>query len=213
MACYTQIFKLDRATADTAVKSLLAAATALGVVRRQEIASMLPPTVLDPWPGQLILDLCASPGSKTCQILDMLACRQGGALQTAGLLVANDVSAKRLDILRHQIRYASPVATLVTNFDGAEFPTKLLFDRVLCDVPCSCDGTLKKNLDIWEHFSPLQGAKLHSKQLKILSRGLALLKPGGILVYSTCSLNPMENEAVVAQALQTFAPDVALVDF
>lgn len=79
--------------------------------------------------------------------------------------------------------------------------TPLLFDRILADVPCSGDGTLRKNVGIWRDWSVGNGAGLHSLQLRILLRAINLLKPGGRLVYSTCSMNPVENEAVVSAAL------------
>ena len=72
---------------------------------------------------------------------------------------------------------------------------------MLCDVPCSGDGTLRKNPDIWDSWQPRASASMFPLQLAILTRGLQLLRPGGYLVYSTCSLSPIENEAVLAAAL------------
>ncbi|GAA5914561.1 hypothetical protein JCM5296_006273 [Sporobolomyces johnsonii] len=86
----------------------------------------------------------------------------------------------------------------------------MLFDRILADVPCSGDGTLRKNLGIWGDWTVGNGIGLHSLQLRILLRGIQLLKPGGRLVYSTCSMNPMENEAVVSAALSQ-CPDMAIL--
>lgn len=86
------------------------------------------------------------------------------------------------------------------------------YDRVLCDVPCSGDGTLRKNIDIWGRWNVNQGISLHIIQVKILKRGLELLKVGGRLVYSTCSFNPVENEAVLSHMLQTCQGSVELVD-
>lgn len=77
----------------------------------------------------------------------------------------------------------------------------MLFDRILADVPCSGDGTMRKNLGIWTDWTVGNGIGLHSLQLRILLRGIQLLKPGGRLVYSTCSMNPMENESVISAAL------------
>lgn len=88
----------------------------------------------------------------------------------------------------------------ITNKDGQK--QSLDFDRVLCDVPCSGDGTLRKNHEIWSHWTPADGNGLHSLQLRILKRGINILKQGGRIVYSTCSMNPVENEAVIAAALQ-----------
>ena len=76
----------------------------------------------------------------------------------------------------------------------------LKFDRILCDVPCSGDGTMRKNVNVWKDWNTQSGLGLHTVQLNILNRGLHFLKPNGRLVYSTWSLNLIENEAVVAEA-------------
>ena len=88
----------------------------------------------------------------------------------------------------------------------------LLFDRILCDVPCSGDGTLRKNPDLWKKWNPGHACSLQSIQLRIATRGIQLLAPNGLMVYSTCSMNPIENESVVAQLLQTFEGQISLVD-
>ncbi|ETW75883.1 hypothetical protein HETIRDRAFT_436831 [Heterobasidion irregulare TC 32-1] len=77
------------------------------------------------------------------------------------------------------------------------------FDRILCDVPCSGDGTIRKNVGIWKYWNPMDGNGLHGLQVRILQRAMRMLHPDGRIVYSTCSLNPIENEAVVAEALRT----------
>ncbi|KDQ60243.1 hypothetical protein JAAARDRAFT_205232 [Jaapia argillacea MUCL 33604] len=87
----------------------------------------------------------------------------------------------------------------------------LHFDRILCDVPCSGDGTLRKNMGIWKKWSCADGNGLHSLQLRILQRAMRMLKPGGRIVYSTCSMNPAENEAVVGAALRSI-PGFKLID-
>ncbi|BGP27162.1 tRNA (cytosine-5-)-methyltransferase [Rhodotorula toruloides] len=86
----------------------------------------------------------------------------------------------------------------------------MLFDRILADVPCSGDGTLRKNLGIWNDWSVGNGIGLHTLQLRILLRGIQLLKPGGRLVYSTCSMNPMENESVISAAL-ALCPEMSIL--
>ena len=153
-----------------------------------------------------------------------------------GLLIANDSDAKRCHMLVHQSLHRVPASgMMVTNHDATQLPgyrlpseyrqdgdhtpqpadakkyKPLLFDRILADVPCSGDGTLRKNVQIWKDFTPGNGIGLHSLQLRILMRGYALLKPGGRLVYSTCSMNPVENEAVVSAAL-SLASDLSIVD-
>merc|ERR1719424_615631 len=89
----------------------------------------------------------------------------------------------------------------------------LRFDRILCDVPCSGDGTLRKAPDLWRRWSDGLGLGVHRMQFNVLTRGLQMLVPGGRLVYSTCSMNPIEDEAVVANALLDLGPDTySLVD-
>ena len=86
------------------------------------------------------------------------------------------------------------------------------FDRVLCDVPCSGDGTARKNADMFIRWSPSGALALHPLQIQICMRGLALVKVGGLLVYSTCSLNPIEDEAVVCEVLRRCEGSVELLD-
>ena len=112
---------------------------------------------------------------------------------------------------------------MVTNHDAQEYPKivieqedghrrALQFDRILCDVPCSGDGTMRKNKTIWKTWKTSFGLGLHRLQRNILLRGLELLKVDGLLVYSTCSFNPIENEAVVASVLQETDGCFELVD-
>lgn len=108
-------------------------------------------------------------------------------------------------MLTHQARRLNLPALFVTCMDARKFPTlkvgkemkNLRFDKVLCDVPCSGDGTLRKNVGLWKTYHNHLGHSLHPLQLEILLRGLKLTKQYGRLVYSTCSFNPIENEAVV----------------
>lgn len=79
-------------------------------------------------------------------------------------------------------------------------------------MPCSGDGTLRKNPDLWKKWNPGHASSLQSIQLRIATRGIQLLAPGGLMVYSTCSMNPVENEAVVSQLLQLFDGQISLVD-
>jgi multisite-specific tRNA:(cytosine-C5)-methyltransferase len=96
--------------------------------------------------------------------------------------------------------------------NGKKIKKNLRFDRVLCDVPCSGDGTLRKNYSLWKNFTAHLGLAVHPLQLDILEKGISLLKKGGRLVYSTCSFNPIENEAVVAAALSRHIKQIELVD-
>ena len=189
------------------VRSFVQAHELSGRLSRQEAVSMLPPLLLRLAPADSVLDLCAAPGSKTVLLLARLAAaaaasdrgRGGGVL--AGCVVANDVNLMRCRRLRERLaRCAAPGALLVCHA-AQRMPGRAgSYERVLCDVPCSGDGTLRKNPDIWDSWQPRAAASMHPLQLAILTRGLQLLRPGGCLVYSTCSLSPVENEAVLAAA-------------
>ena len=194
----------------------LVAENVVGGMNRQEAVSMLPPLLLRARPGHRILDMCAAPGSKTAQLVDMLAAQPSSADRC--VLVANDVDRQRCWMLVHQLkRFACPFL-VVTNYEAASIPLRAFphrFDRVLCDVPCSGDGTLRKSPDVWHKWSVKNGNGLHALQVRIALRGMALLVDDGtgLMTYSTCSLNPVENEAVVAELLRQMGADGAeLVD-
>ncbi|ETI54028.1 hypothetical protein F443_03115 [Phytophthora nicotianae P1569] len=175
---------------------------------------MLPVLFLDVQRGHRVLDMCASPGSKTTQVIDfLLSTESDNSAEQSGLVIANDLDKKRAYMLVHRLSRNTLRRAVVTCGAGDTFPglydaeTKTLqptnvFDRVLCDVPCSGDGTLRKNQALWKDWHIGQGLTLHPTQLALALRGAALLKVGGIMVYSTCSFNPVENEAVVAELLR-----------
>ena len=178
---------------------------------------MIPVTLLKIEPHHMVIDMCAAPGSKTIQILEYL--HKGGVVPT-GFVIANDTDSKRAYMLTHQARRLNSPALLITNNDARFLPslkldahnTTLRFDAILSDVPCSGDGTLRKNLSLWSNFNSHLGHALHPLQLDILTKAITLLKKGGRLVYSTCSFNPLENEAVVAAALARHLKQIELVD-
>ncbi|KAF3928779.1 hypothetical protein ABW21_db0204149 [Orbilia brochopaga] len=139
--------------------------------------------------------------------------------RSTGIVIANDADYKRSHLLIHQTKRLNTPNFIVTNYDATLYPSLRLsplpaangkpaqqqylkFDRVLCDVPCSGDGTVRKNPLVWREWNVGNGNGLWSTQARILVRGLQLLKVGGRLVYSTCSLNPVENEAVVHAAIE-----------
>ena len=216
-----------------------------GVLTRQAVDSMVPAAILGVESHHRVLDLCASPGSKTTQALELLhqKSRDGEDATTqepSGCVVANDISPQRCYFLvrRCAALGSATQALMVTNHHAQWFPnpevplfdvasrTKRLpkrlpatsrypegaFDRIICDVPCSGDGTLRKNPQIWNEFRPEFAISLHTLQLRIAQRGVALLKVGGYMVYSTCSFNPVENEAVVAALLDKCGGAVEIVD-
>ncbi|ORY27062.1 S-adenosyl-L-methionine-dependent methyltransferase [Naematelia encephala] len=199
-----------------AFQKFLVGETEVGNLSRQEAVSMIPPLLLDVHPHHLCLDMCAAPGSKTAQIIEALNPHDG---ESTGLLIANDSDYKRTHMLVHQTGRMPSRGLMVTNLDASAIPNislgngkVLTFDRILADVPCSGDGTLRKNPGVWKSWGPMDANGLHSLQLRILERGMNLLKPGGRLVYSTCSFNPIENEAVVAAALNSHEGKFKIID-
>ncbi|KAI1157846.1 NOL1/NOP2/sun family protein [Nemania serpens] len=234
-------------------QKFLVSETSVGNISRQELVSMIPPLVMDLKPGMTVLDLCAAPGSKSAQLLEMIHSGEEARIQkfmeafgeatlpaneredidptddsaddgrATGLLIANDVEYKRCHMLVHQLKRLSSPNLIVTNHDATLFPSLrisqdpenpnipryLKFDRILADVPCSGDGTLRKNIDLWKYWQPGNALGLHATQARILVRALQLLKVGGRVVFSTCSMNPVENESVVVSAIERCGgPDV-----
>ena len=218
---------------------------------------MIPPLVMDLQPGMTVLDMCAAPGSKAAQLLEMVhrgeETRVHKSLQdyakedgrevspsveaegdakmedaeelnidssdygrATGILIANDSDYKRAHMLIHQLKRLSSPNLIVTNHDATMYPSiklpptpenpatnrYLKFDRILADVPCSGDGTTRKNVNLWQDWNPGNALGLYITQVRILVRALQMLKAGGRVVYSTCSMNPVENEAVIASAIE-----------
>lgn len=202
--------------------NFLIAETKSGNISRQEAVSMIPPLVLDVKPHHKCLDLCAAPGSKTAQIIEALHSDMIGKTPT-GFVIANDVDNRRCYMLVHQAKRLNSPCSLITNAEAGQFPnlfmkdkndeTQLIkFDRILADVPCSGDGTLRKNPDIWFKWTQGHALNLHGVQFRIARRGAELLEVGGRMVYSTCSLNPLENEAVLCRLLREADGALELVD-
>lgn len=166
----------------------------LGYYYVQEATQLLPVKALAPRPGERVLDLCAAPGGKSTQIAQYM--------EDQGLLVANDSSAKRIQALLANIYRLGIKCVVVTECPGEKFPGERRFDRVLVDAPCSAEGVARK----FPHLR--QGAplgtilRLSALQKKLLARALELVRPGGIVVYSTCTLAPEENEEVVKGVLE-----------
>lgn len=201
----------------------LIAATENGDISRQEAVSMIPPLLLDVKADHIILDMCAAPGSKTAQIVEMMhADAQKEERNPTGIVIANDADQQRAYLLYHQVKRILSPSLLVTNNDGTAFPTlvelgnestkRILFDRILVDVPCSGDGTLRKNANLWRTWTPNLGLGLHPLQMRLLEKAIRLLKVGGRMVYSTCSMNVVENEAVLAHILHKYRHAIQLVD-
>ena len=158
-----------------------------GLFYIQEAVSMIPALVLDPKPGKHILDMCASPGSKTTQIAQMM--------QNQGQIVAADIRDDRIAILKRNISRLGVTNCEIVKKSGQQFKD-VLFDRILVDAPCSGTGTMRLQEEI-DKWNPVVSKRLSFEQKSLLHSAYCVLKKGGILVYSTCSLEPEENEAVI----------------
>ena len=176
-----------------------------GEISRQEIVSMIPAYLLDVQPGNSVLDVCAAPGSKTSQMVEMIG--------KNGCIVANDADKQRSYLLTHQTKRLATPNFVITNYMAQDlnFNGKQ-FDRMLCDVPCSGDGTVRKNIDARTKWHVMNGYVLHRDQLDIMKNVIKHVKVGGKFVYSTCSINPIEDEAVVAELLRLYKGTIRLVD-
>jgi len=169
-----------------------------GLFYIQEPSAMSPASLLDAKPGERILDLCAAPGGKTTQI--------AGALQGEGLLVANDASPTRAQALVRNIERAGVRNAVILT----EQPRKLaerfpaFFDRVLADTPCSGEGMFRRDADVLKAYTANKPEACAAIQSDILRHAAAMVKPGGRLVYSTCTFNTIENEEVIEKFLSSY---------
>lgn len=167
----------------------------LGWFYVQEASAATAVIALDPQPGERILDLCASPGGKTTQMAELM--------RNTGLIVANDIAPKRLRALLANLSRMGVVNTIVTQWDGRNYPDLgIAFDKALVDVPCSAEGRVRENPELQKGTDPNFVLSISGTQKGLLRRALELVRPGGIVVYATCTFAPEENEAVVAYALQ-----------
>lgn len=163
---------------------------ALGYFYVQEAASMIPPLVLEPKPHETVLDMCASPGSKTTQIAQ--------CMENKGVLIANDYKIDRMKPLVLNLQRCGVLNAVTTMMEGRFFKKAgMEFDRILVDAPCSGTGTIRKSLKTLRIYNPDAIKRLSGTQKQLLETAFELLKPKGTLVYSTCSLEPEENEAVI----------------
>ena len=173
----------------------------VGKIYVQEAASMIPPLVLNPKFGDLVLDLCAAPGSKTTQMAMMM--------KNKGLMVANDYKGQRLQSLGINLQRCGLTNVLVTLMHGKRFHG-FQFDKVLVDAPCSGTGTIRKSLKTIKIWNAGMITKLARQQKELLENAFKNLKEGGELVYSTCSVEPEENEGVVSWLLEKY-PNAKIV--
>jgi NOL1/NOP2/sun family putative RNA methylase len=163
----------------------------LGLIYVQEAASMLPPLALAAQPHERVLDVAAAPGSKTTQIAQMMC--------NTGLIVANDNNRKRIRGLTGNIDRSGTLNAVVTCQPGQVFGKFMsdYFDRILLDAPCSSEGTIRKSFSALELWSESTIERLARTQIGLLVATFRALKPGGVMVYSTCTFAPEENENVL----------------
>ncbi len=169
-----------------------------GRITRQEAVSMIPVKLLDCQPGHHVLDMCAAPGSKATQLCEAIA--------DEGVVVANESNPGRANLLVSNSKRVGVTSMVIVRHDGRHLPRcpNPGFDRILVDAPCSGSGTTRKNPELWGKWSNKSGIGLQPLQIALLGKGAMLLAPGGRMIYSTCSLDPIENEAVVAEILHTY---------
>jgi len=166
----------------------------LGLFYIQEAVQSVPVLALDPKPGERVLDLCAAPGGKTTHI--------AARMENRGLVVANEPAGRRQPSLLSNVNRLGTLNVLVTEYPGERFPTGAYFDRVLVDAPCSAEGTLRKEPSLRSGAPLGRIRRLAALQRQLITRAFDVLRPGGVLVYSTCALAPEENESVVAHLLR-----------
>ncbi len=176
-----------------------------GVYYLQEASAMAPVALLDPQPGERICDLCAAPGGKTTQI--------AGRIGNEGFLLCNEINPKRAKILSRNIERMGVANALVTNEHPQTLASRFAgqFDRVLIDAPCSGEGMFRKEEAAVTDWSQETVEMCARRQAEILCSGARLVRPGGRLVYSTCTFAPEEDEQAVAAFLAShpeFEPEL-----
>jgi NOL1/NOP2/sun family putative RNA methylase len=173
----------------------------LGYYYAQELASMMPPIALAPEKQDIILDLCAAPGSKTTEMAIIM--------ENQGTVIANDIRPDRIIALTSNLERCGVSNTIVTRMNGIILCRKLaekgfFFDKILVDATCSGEGIIRSDPDAMKIWNVNMIKKYSSMQKRLLSEALSCLKPEGILVYSTCTHAPEENEEVIDFAIKKF---------
>ena len=177
-----------------------------GAYYLQEPSAMAPVSVLSPRPGECVLDLCAAPGGKSTQI--------AAALAGEGLLVSNEPVPSRAKILSRNIERMGVANALVVSAQPEALAARwgVLFDAVLVDAPCSGEGMFRRHPETRAEWNPASPMGCAERQRRILGCAAAMLRPGGRLVYSTCTLSPEENEETVRWFLREH-PDFSAQPF
>jgi len=167
----------------------------LGLIYPQALSSALPVLAMDLKMGQTVLDLCAAPGGKTGHIAQLMG--------DSGAIVANDRKLGRVTSLMSNLKRLGITSAVVTQCRGEHFTWPSLFHRVLVDAPCSGEGKYRIDPETGQLKHARMGrTNLPAIQKALIQRGFDMLRPGGVLIYSTCTLDPEENEGVVAHLLK-----------
>jgi NOL1/NOP2/sun family putative RNA methylase len=161
----------------------------LGYIHFQSLTSSIASLVLSPKPETVALDMCASPGGKTSHLAQIM--------NNTGLIIANEPDRRRNIPLSTTLARLGVLNTVVTRYQAQEFPLRGRYDFILADVPCSSEGTFRFSPEHRWYGETKRKAKLPALQKRIILRGFDLLKERGVMVYSTCTYNPEENEGVV----------------
>lgn len=178
---------------------------ARGLCYVQDPSTLMAVELLDPKPGETILDSCAAPGGKTSYMADLM--------DNTGRICACDASRPRLERLRENLERLGILNTTMQRVDWANNPSPYdpeSFDRILVDAPCSNTGVIRRRVDVRWRLTPSDFELMPTRQRRIVDAVIPLLKPGGTLVYSTCSLEPEENECLV-EAIAREYPQLTLV--
>jgi NOL1/NOP2/sun family putative RNA methylase len=177
----------------------------LGEYYMQGLSSMIPPIVLSPSSEDIVLDLCSAPGSKTTEISEMMDNR--------GTLIANEIAIARIMALVANIDRMNTMNAGVLHFKGEQLSKMYdhYFDKILVDAPCSGLGILQKKDEVNDWWSEERARSLGELQLKLLVTAIKMVKTGGEIVYSTCTLTPEENEGVIDKVLNKYP--VELLEF
>jgi len=180
----------------------------LGYYYIQELSSMLPIIALEPKQNEILIDLCASPGSKTTQA--------AASMKNTGTIIANEISLHRIKILASNLERCGIMNTIITRKDGAALCKRLKesnlnqIDKILVDAPCSGEGTLRSSPKTYLMWNIKTVRNLPKIQSSLLASAIKLLKKDGEIVYSTCTHAPEENEGVINNILKKFSENIKL---
>ena len=161
----------------------------------QNVASMLPSIILNPKPNEIVIDMCAAPGSKSTHLAQIM--------ENKGTLILIERNKKRIPALEINVRRMGIINTIILNMNAINIKEiNIQADKVLLDAPCTGEGLIREDLKRKISKSTTDIEKMVSLQMKLLEAGLRILKPEGLLLYSTCSVAPEENEFVISKTLK-----------